>query len=162
MSNNMEDLKNECRTIEDNARHAAKAHHIIASWSKRKAFWLEITPAISAALFVSLLVVGEQVPEWVGWIAVVSAIFSATNSVMSPQKSYYENLNAAKSFIVVKNKAHMLASSLAGCYTEKELCEAVKAHAETYNQLILVTPPTEEWAYKKAVDKLSKSGTIQA
>ena len=150
----MEDLKNECRTIEDNARHTAEAHHITASRNKTKAFWLEVIPAISAALFVSVLVVGEQVPEWIGWIAIVSAIFSATNSVMSPHKSYYENLNAAKSFTVVKNKAHMLASSLAGCYTEKEFCEAVKALAETYNQLILVTPPTEEWAYKKAKEKL--------
>lgn len=157
MTNNAEDLKIECRTIEDNARHTAEAHHIIASRSKTKAFWLEVIPAISAALFVSVLVVGDEVPEWVGWIAIVSAIFSATNSVMSPYKSYYENLNAAKSFIVVKNKAHMLASSLAGCYSEKEFCEAVKALAETYNQLVLVAPPTEEWAYTKAVRKLSKS-----
>lgn len=153
----IENLRDECRTIEDNARHTAEAHHIIASSNKTKAFWLEIIPAVAAALFVSVLVVGDRVPEWVGWVAAVSAIFSATNSVMSPHKSYYENLNAAKSFTVVKNKAHLLASFLAGCYTEKEFCEAVKALSEIYNQLILVTPPTEEWAYKKAKEKLSKS-----
>lgn len=152
---NFEALKSECRTIEDNARHTAEAHHILASRSKRVAFWFEVVPAVLASLS-GLLVVGQIVPVWWGWITVVSAVIVATSSVISPHKFYYENLNAAKSFTVIKHKARSLHSSFAGFHDDKEFYKEVKMLAESYNQLVLLTPPTEEWAYKKAMKKLSE------
>jgi hypothetical protein len=152
--NNLEDLKGECKTIEDNARHTAEAHHILASRSKTTAFWLDIVPAVIAALS-GLLVVGQVIPAWWGWLTVVSAVVSATSSVVSPHKSYYENLNAAKSFTVVKHKARSLHCSFASSMSEVEFLKEVRNLSEYYNQLVLLTPPTEEWAYKKAVKKLA-------
>jgi hypothetical protein len=154
MSNNIENLKNECLVIENNARYTAETHHIMASSSKFKANCIEIIPAIFSAIFLSLLVVGEEVPIWFGLVAIISAISSTSNIILNPQRSYYENLNAAKNFIVIKNRAKSL-GSLGNFYTEKEFYEAFKALSESYNQLILMTPPTEEKAYKKAIDKLS-------
>jgi len=151
---NLEDLKGECRTIEDNARHTAEAHHILASRSKTVAFWFDIIPAVGAALS-SLLVVGEVIPTWWGWLTVVSAVVSATSSVVSPQKSYYENLNAAKSFTVVKHRARSLHESFASSLPEAEFLKEVRGLSDYYAQLVLLTPPTEEWAYKKAVEKLA-------
>lgn len=151
---NTEKLMNECQTIEDNARHTAEAHHILAARSKRIAFWSEVLPAVIATLS-GLLIVGEVVPVWWGWLTVVSAVIAATSSVVSPQKSYYENLNSAKSFTVVKHKARSLRSSFASFYSEQELLKEVRTLSENYNQLILLTPPTEEWAYRKAEKKLA-------
>lgn len=153
--NNIDNLKNECRTIEDNARHTAEAHHTLASRSKTLAFWFEVTPAVIASLS-GLLVVGEVIPNWWGWVTVVAAVISATSSVVSPHKSYYENLNSAKSFTVVKHRARSLRSSFTSSYSEQELFKEVRSLSEYYNQLILLTPPTEEWAYKKAVKKISE------
>lgn len=153
--NNTENLKNECRVIEDNARHTSEAHHIVAANSRRVAFWLEILPAVVASLS-GLLVVGELIPAWWGWITVVSAVVTATSSIMGPHKSYYENLNAAKSFTVVKHRARSLHSSFATSFSEQEFLKEVRALSEYYNQLVLLTPPTEEWAYNKAVNKISK------
>lgn len=150
----MEDLKKECTTIEDNARHTAEAHHILASRSKSLAFWFEVVPAVIASLS-GLLVVGQVIPVWWGWITVVSAVITATSSVVGPHKSYYENLNSAKSFTVVKHRARSLHSSFASSYSEQDYLKEVKSLSEYYNQLVLLTPPTQEWAYKKAVKKLS-------
>lgn len=154
--NNIENLKNECRTIEDNARHTAEAHHILASRSKTQAFWFEVVPAVIASLS-GLLVVGEVIPVWWGWVTVVSAVITATSSIVSPHKSYYENLNAAKSFTVVKHRARSLHATFALTMTEQEFIKEVRGLSDYYNQLILLTPPTQEWAYKKAVKKLSTS-----
>lgn len=153
--NNIDNLKKECQTIEDNARHTAEAHHILASRSKTMAFWLEVVPAVIASLS-GLLVVGQAIPAWWGWLTVVSAVVTATSSVVSPHKSYYENLNSAKSFTVVKHRARALHESFASFHSEQELYKEVCKLSESYNQLILLTPPTEEWAYQKAVKKLAK------
>lgn len=153
--NNIENLKNECRTIEDNARHTAEAHHILAARSKTQSFWFEVVPAVIASLS-GLLIVGEVIPVWWGWVTVVSAVVTATSSIVSPHKSYYENLNSAKSFTVVKHKARSLHESFVSLYTEQELFKEVKLLSDYYNQLILLTPPTQDWAYNKAVKKLSK------
>lgn len=155
---NIENLKNECQVIEDNARHTAESHHIIASSSKSMAFWLEVFPAIIASLS-GLLVVGEAIPAWWGWVTVVSAVITATSSIMGPHKSYYENLNAAKSFTVVKHRARSLHCSFATSFSEQEFLKEVRSLSEYYNQLVLLTPPTEEWAYKKAVKKISERDT---
>ncbi len=153
--NKTEILKNECKTIEDNARHTAEAHYLIAAKSKRTAIILEVIPALIAASS-GLLVVGEIIPIWWGWLTVVSASVTATSSIISPHKSYYENLNAGKAFTVVKNRAKSLNETFANLSAEEELCKEVKALSEYYNQLVLLTPPTQEWAYKKAERKLSK------
>lgn len=155
---NIEDLKNECRTIEDNARHTAEAHHCLALRSKTMAFWFEIVPAVIASLS-GLLVVGQVIPVWWGWITVVSAVITATSSIVSPHKSYYENLNSAKSFTVVKHRARSLHESFASFYNEQDLFKEVRALSEYYNQLVLLTPPTQEWAYKRAIKKLNQSTT---
>lgn len=153
--NKIEDLKKECATIEDNARHTAEAHHILANSAKRAAFVLEVIPAIIASLS-GLLVVGEVIPAWWGWLTVVSAVVTATSSIISPHKSYYENLNSAKSFTVVKHKARSLRSSFSSFYNEDEFYKEVRALSDYYNQLILLTPPTQEWAYQKARKKLTE------
>ena len=153
--NNIDHLKKECQTIEDNARHTAEAHHILASRSQTMAFWLEVVPAVIASLS-GLLVVGQVIPQWWGWVTVVSAVITATSSIVSPHKSYYENLNSAKSFTVIKHRARSLHCSFATFYNENELLKEVKSLSEYYNQLVLLTPPTQEWAYRKAVKKLSE------
>lgn len=151
----MEDLKKECATIEDNARHTAEAHHILADKAKRTAFFLEVVPAVIASLS-GLLVVGQAIPAWWGWLTVVSAVITATSSIVSPHKSYYENLNSAKSFTVVKHRARSLKSSFSSFYSEDEFYKEVRALSEYYNQLVLLTPPTQEWAYQKAREKLTE------
>jgi hypothetical protein len=153
--NKIEVLKKECETIEDNARHTAEAHHITASRSKTMAFWFDIVPAVIAALS-GLLVIGEVIPTWWGWLTVVSAVVTATSSIIGPHKSYYENLNAAKSFTVVKHRARSLHCSFASFYNEEEFFKEVRNISEYYNQLVLLTPPTQEWAYDKARKKIQE------
>lgn len=152
---NIEKLKKECEKIADNARHTAEAHHILATKSKVMAIWFDIIPAIIASLS-GLLVVGEVIPVWWGWLTVVSAVVSATSSIVSPQKSYYENLNSAKSFTVIKHKARALSDAFVAFHSEDEFYKEVCGLSEMYNQLVLLTPPTEERAYQKAVEKLKK------
>ncbi len=153
MNNKIEQLNIECKTIEDNARYTATAHHIVANNSKGLSFWLESAPAVIASIS-GLLVVGQIVPVWWGWLTLVSSVVTATTSIIGPQKNYYENLNAAKSFTIIKHKARSLRESFSSFLSEDEYIKEVKNLNESYNQLILLTPPTQEKAYKKATKKI--------
>lgn len=153
MNNKIEQLNIECKTIENNARYTATAHHIVANSSKRLSFWLESAPAVVASAS-GLLVVGGVVPVWWGWLTVVSSVITATTSIIGPQKNYYENLNAAKSFTIIKHKARSLRESFSSFLSEVEYVKEVKNLNESYNQLILLTPPTQEKAYKRASEKI--------
>lgn len=147
-----EQLKNECHTIEDNARHTADAHYYTASWNKKLAFCFEVVPAVIAALS-SLLIVGEIIPAWWGWLTVVSAVTTAVGVVLSPHKTYYEELKAGKNFTTIKNQAKTLCNTYAHHYTIEQFFDAVKTLNDKYDQLVQISPPTEEWAYTKAQEK---------
>jgi len=153
MNSKIEQLNIECTVIENNARYTATTHHIVATNSKQLSFWLESIPAIIASAS-GLLVVGGVVPVWWGWLTVVSSVITATTSIIGPQKNYYENLNAAKSFTIVKHKARSLRESFSSFLSEDEYVKDVRNLAESYNQLILLTPPTQEKAYRKASKKI--------
>lgn len=153
--NKIELLKKECEVVEDNARHTADAHYYSATRNRRLAFWFEVAPASIAALS-SLLVVGEVVPDWWGWLTVISSVIAAVGVVLSPHKAYHEDLKSGKNFTSIKNQAKTLSSTYAHQYTEGQFFEAVKSLNDRYDQLVLISPPTEEWAYEKAREKSSK------
>ncbi len=153
--NKIELLQKECGMIEDNARHTADAHYYSASWNRRLAFWFEIAPASVAALS-SLLVVGEVVPDWWGWLTLISSVITAVGVVLSPCKAYYEDLKSGKSFTSIKNQAKTLSNTYVHQYTDSQFFDAVKNLNDRYDQLVLMSPPTEEWAYEKACQKSSK------
>ena len=150
--NKIELLQKECNAIEDNARHTADAHYFSATWNRKLAFWFEMAPA-SVAAFSSLLVVGGVIPAWWGWLTLVSSVITAVGVVLSPHKTYYEDLKAGKNFTSVKNQAKTLSNTYSHHYTEDKFFEAIRNLNERYDQLVQVSPPTEEWAYKKALDK---------
>ena len=151
---NREDLIKECKTIEDNARYTSKAHYLMASRNKSLAIWFEIIPAMIAAVS-GVLVLSQTIPPILGWITVVSALISAISNILSPHKSHYENLNTAKNFTITKTKAKSLYDSFSTSLDDDQLYNEVKSLSDNYNNLIQHTPPTSEWAYKKAVKLLN-------
>lgn len=155
----IDELKKECQSIEDNARHTADTHYILAARSRTLAVAFEVVPAVIAAVS-GIFVVGQTIPLWWGWLTVLAAVITATSSIISPHKSYYENLNAGKSFTVIKNRARSLHASFASTYTEDEFVKEVRALSDYYNQLVLLTPPTQEWAYQKAEKKIQKERAV--
>ena len=139
----------ECSTIENNCTYTAEAHHIIATDSRCLSTKLQIVPAIIASLS-GLLVVGKLVPEWWGWLTVLSATISAVAGVIDPTRTYYEHLNAAKNFTVIKQKAHSLRETFSHDMTDKELNIAVRILHDQYCDLIRCVPPTDDEAFEKA------------
>ena len=69
----------ECGIIQDNCTYTAEAHHHIAIYAKRKAFWLEVIPAVCAALS-STLVAAGILGEWLLPFTVLSASVSAVTA----------------------------------------------------------------------------------
>ncbi|MEX2515180.1 MAG: SLATT domain-containing protein [Candidatus Paceibacterota bacterium] len=138
--------------ITDNARYTAESHHIIATRSKMISRFTELFPAVIASLSSAAFIQGFIEP-WSGLLALISSVIVATSIVINPNKSYYENLNAAKNFTVIKNKASRL-KSLSSSYSENDLLKKAEKVSEEYEQLVRLTPPTTDWAYEKAKEKL--------
>ena len=101
-----------------------------------------MVPASIAALS-GILVVGKVVPIWWGWLTVIAAVVSAVGNVLSPTKTYYEHVNAAKNFIAIKHRARALYQTFAASMTDGQYHLAVQFLLQEYTDLIRFAPPTD-------------------
>lgn len=142
-------LAKECKTIQDNCIYTAETHHIIASRNEKIAFWSQLAPAVIAALS-GLLIVGQIIPVWWGWLTVISSVITAVANVLNPYKGYYDHLNAAKSFTILKQDARALCQTFSNGMNEKEFSAAVKDLHDRYNDIVRFTPPTDNKSFEEA------------
>lgn len=147
------EVAKEIEIIRQNCEYTAEAHHIIASDSEAMARWFQLIPAIAASLS-GLLVVGEVIPDWWGWITVIAAITTAIATVIDPLKGYYLHLNAAKGFVLIKNDARLLQNVTGSTLSDKELVEEVKKLSDRYKELVKVTPPTNDSAFERGSQRI--------
>lgn len=146
----------ECVTVEQNCTYTAEAHHIIAARQKCFSAWFQIVPAVVAAILGVLIGVGTVPPWWV-WLSVISAVIAAVGNVLNPLKEYYDHLNAAKHFTVLKQDARSLKNTFSASMNDSEFAVAVKDLHDRYNDLVRFVPPTDKKSFEKA-QKRVKSG----
>lgn len=146
----------ECNVIEQCCTYSAEAHHIIANKSKQLMTWLQIIPAIIASLS-GILVAGEIVPIWFGWLTVVSAVITSITSVLNPLKEYYDHLNAAKNFTALKHEARALRGIFSARMNDDVFFGAVENLTKRYAEFIKFVPPTDDDSFYRARKKI-KSG----
>src|SRR5438128_2104294 len=139
-------FEKECKIIQDNCTYTAEAHHIIALNGECLRVKIQVVPAVVAALS-SILVVGQVVPAWFGWASATAAIVAAVGGVIDPQKSYYEHLNAARYFTVLKQKARALRETFSARFSDAEFATKVESLHEEYIELVKFLPPTTEEAF---------------
>ncbi len=140
---------NECNQIKQNAEYTAETHHIIANNSKTWAFWIQLIPALLTAGSV-FLTVGEVVPSWWIWITASSAFVTAFGTVKNPLEDYYSHLMAAKNFTAIKHDARSLWEVFSKNMTDKEFFQSTKSLHDRYNELVRVSPPTNDKSFEKA------------
>ncbi len=146
-------LRKECERIIDNARHTATSHYNVASRYKKYMYIFEMIPAIISAVSGSLVLAGI-IPNYYILLTVAMAAVTAVGAVLDPKKVYYANLHAAKQFTLIKNDANNLCNVFSES-TDEELIQKISSLHEKYQQLVFLTPPTEEWAYEKARKKMN-------
>jgi hypothetical protein len=136
----------ECKVIRQNCTYTAETHHTVALSAKRKAFWLEVVPAIIAAISSALVAAGF-----------FSASVSAITAVLNPNKAYQDHLAAAKSFTALKHDARFLCNSQSVRLGDEALALAVENLHQRYNELLKSTPPTDSRSFERA-RKVVKAG----
>lgn len=139
----------ECRIIQQNCTYTAEAHHRFALSAKQKAFWLEVIPAVCAAVS-STLVAAHIFGEWLLPFTILSATISAVTAVLNPNKTYQDHLAAAKNFTALKHDVHFLHESQSTRLTDEALVLAVENLHERYNEFLKSTPPTDDKSFAKA------------
>ena len=144
-----EHFKQECKIIQENCTYTAETHHILASDHKCRATAFQVIPAVVASLS-SLLVVGKVIPAWWGWLTVISAVVSAVGNVLDPLKGYYDHLNAAKNFTVIKQRARALGETFSENMNDEKFGAETKVLHDQYNDLVRFVPPTTQKAFEKA------------
>lgn len=139
----------ECGIIQQNCTYTAEAHHRLAVSAKRKAFWLEVIPAICAALS-SALVAAGILGEWLLPFTILSATVSAVTAVLNPNKIYQDHLAAAKNFTTLKHDARFLRESQSTRLNDEALVLAIENLHQRYNELLKSTPPTDDESFARA------------
>ncbi len=145
----------ECGRIEENCTYTAETHHIIAKRQRSWYTFFQLIPAIVSAV-AGTLVVGNIVPPWVGVAALIAAIVTAMGTVMNPQQGYFEHLVAAKAFTALKHDARALREAFGPVASDREGAILVRSLHDRYNELIRLTPPTDDWAFEKAQERIQK------
>lgn len=150
-------LINESRTIYKYCRFNAEAHHILAAKNEKLSLIFQLIPAVLTT-FAVLQINGIPFAQWANpiwsWIAATSSIITAVSTILNPMKNYFDHLNAAKSFIVLKHDARILFETLYSSMEDKELELEVKSLHERYNYLVKSVPPTSSQAYNQAEKKI--------
>jgi hypothetical protein len=148
-----EEYKIELKKIHGNCLYTAEAHHIIAGRYQRLQRWLQIVPAIIAALTgtLSAASVGDPLTTY---LTAVSAIIAAITSVIDPAKRYEQHMGTAKAFTVLKQDADSLLMTFGPLMLQPDLSAAVKSLHERYNDLVLAAPPTDDKSFAKAQDRI--------
>lgn len=145
----------ECAIIHQNCTYTAEAHHLVAATSKRRGFWLQIVPAICAAVS-SAFVAAGYAPNGVLVFTLLSATTSAVAAVLNPNLAYQEHLAAAKSFTALKHDARFLRDAHATKLSDEGLVIAVENLHNRYNELLKTVPPTEEKYFLKARQSIQR------
>lgn len=139
----------ECGIIQQNCTYTAEAHHIMSLTAKRKAFWLEVIPAVIAAV-TSTLVAAKIAGEWLLPFTIVSATVSAIAAVLNPNKTYQEHLSAARNFTTIKHDARFLRESQSVNMSNEVLAVTVEHLHGKYNELLQTAPPTDQSSFERA------------
>ncbi len=100
--------------------------------------------------------VGQIVPSWVGGVVLVIAIVTAVGTVMNPQQGYFEHLSAAKAFTAIKHDARALQEVFGVSASDRENAASLRGLHDRYNDLVMMSPPTEDWAFDKARQRIQQ------
>lgn len=146
----------ECKQIKQNCEYSAETHHIIANGSRSLAIWFQLIPAVIAALS-GMLVAGQLIPFWWAWLTTISSVVTAIGSVLNPLKDYYDHLNAAKNFTVIKHDARALYETFQSNLSDKDFAVETKLVHDRYNDLVKFVPATNNKAFEEAKKRI-KSG----
>jgi hypothetical protein len=147
----------ECKQIQQNATYSAETHHRMAARDRRLSTWLQVVPAIIAAVTSGLVASGVS-PSSLLWLTVTAAAISAVASIWNPQKSYQDNLAAAKGFTTMKHDARFLHESQRASMTDAEFRLAVQHLHDKYNEFIKVVPATDQKSFDEA-QQVIQAGT---
>lgn len=150
-----ENYINECKTIVENCTYTAETHHIIAIRNKKLSLGFQLTPAVIAALS-GLLVAGKVIPDWWIWLTVLSSVVTAVASVLNPLKEYYDHLNAAKNFTVLKHETRALKDVFGSNMKDEDFFLTVKNLHDKYNELVRFVPETNNKLFKKAQKRIKE------
>jgi hypothetical protein len=139
----------EVAVIQQNCVYTADAHHRLALSAKRKAFWLEVIPAVCAAASSALVATGIVDQSFLP-VTILSASISAITAIVNPNKTYQDHLVAAKNFTTLKHDARFLREAQSTRLSEEALVLAVENLHQRYNELLKSTPPTDDKSFAKA------------
>lgn len=139
----------ECKIIQQNCTYTAESHHQMAKFEKRKSIWLEIVPAVCAALTATLVAAGYAKNDLL-IVTVISAVITAIAGVLSPAKAYQAQLSAGKSFTALKHDARFLHDAGSFKLSDEAFVMAVEQLHEKYNDLIKTAPTTNKKSFEEA------------
>lgn len=139
----------ECKHIQENCTYTAEAHHDLADRSRRLSIWLQIVPSVITAILASIVTLGWA-PVILNGLTVIGAVISAVANVLNPLKDYFDHLNAAKNFTIIKHDARALRESFGIKMSDSAFASAVETLHGRYNDLVRFVPPTDKKSFEEA------------
>lgn len=145
----------ECKAIQQNCTYTAEAHHQMALSAKNKGTWLEIVPAVAAALSATLVAAGLASTQILPF-TIVTSVISAVAAVLNPNKTYQEHLSAARNFTALKHDARFLHEAMVHKMADDAFTISVENLHQKYNELLKAVPPTSSESFAKAQEVVQK------
>jgi len=147
-----EHLIKECMQIEDDCRYTAEAHYIIADGAGKTGFWVKLIPAIAASGSGAAVLSGA--PNWVAWLAVISGVAFALQSILNPDKKHDEHSYAGKCYTALKHESRALYKTFSKEMDRNSFSTMVRILRERYNMIAKLTPQTTIKAFEEGRERI--------
>jgi hypothetical protein len=142
-------LLKECSYLEEYSTYHAEAHYQAATMQRYIGLAAQIGPPVATAILGALTATG-YLPLFGAWLTVLSAVFTALSTGLSPFARLQTHLHAAKKWTVLKQDAKRLRDTFSLGLTDEALATSVGALADRFNELVLESPPTADKVLQKA------------
>lgn len=130
-------------------------HHSLAGRSKHQSIWFQIVPSVITAILASVVTLGWA-PVVLNGLTVIGSVISAVANVLNPLKDYFDHLNAAKNFTIIKHDARALCESFGTKMSNSAFASAVETLHNRYNDLVRFVPPTDSKSFEETRKRMKE------
>lgn len=158
LPNNIQNLINECKIVEENCLYTSQAHFEMADKVEFQARLFLIVPSCIAAISGILTAVGF--PAWIGAFAAVSGLITGLSSVFGIDRKAASHKQAGNVLTALRHEARALHESYWCEIPHEEFVAEVRRIHDRYNSLIQILETTDNSAFEKGRKRI-KAGLFE-
>lgn len=145
-------ISDECERIEEDTLHSAKSHfNAEARWH---CIHLVITVGTALTASLTFVVIMKNIADWPVYLAAITAILSAINASLNPEKRSATHGTAGRHYKSLCNQTRIYRTITLKEKEDEISLEEFNSLAARRDEINETSPAIPNWAYKKTLEAI--------